>query len=259
MAVLVILATCIAASANFPVLALSLFWRRFNSGGVIRGMALGLVSSVGLALIGPAYLGASAIWPLVNPTVVALPLGILGAVFGRLLEFALRSVGVEPSVSIVKPLFDKYLDLDPYPEAKDALGKFKSGGAYKLAILSNGSNAMLSALVRNSGLDPYLDATISVDGARKYKPHPHCYALVEKVLGFKNDEVMFVSSNSFDVAGAKHFGFKVAWIQRGGGVSVPKDPVLPAQMYRLLRGNAETLGYVQDFTVSALTDLIGLL
>jgi 2-haloacid dehalogenase len=175
------------------------------------------------------------------------------------LEFALRSVGIEPSESIVKPLFDKYLDLDPYPEAKDALGKLKSGGSYKLAILSNGSNAMLSALVRNSGLDPYLDATISVDGARKYKPHPHCYALVEKVLGFKNDEVMFVSSNGFDVAGAKHFGFRVAWIQRGGGVSVPKDPVLPAQMYRLLRGNAEALGYIQDFTVSALTDLIGLL
>ena len=175
------------------------------------------------------------------------------------LEFALRAVGIEPSESIVKALFDKYLDLDPYPEAKDALGKLKSLGGYKLAILSNGSNAMLSALVRNSGLDAYLDATISVDGARKFKPHPHCYALVEKVLGFKNDEVMFVSSNSFDVAGAKHFGFKVAWIQRGGGVDVPKDPVLPAQMYRLLRGNAETLGFANDFTVPALTDLIGLL
>jgi len=84
-AVLVILAICIAASANFPVLVLSLFWRRFNTGGVIGGMALGLISSVGLALIGPAYLGANAIWPLVNPTVVALPLGILGAVFGSLL------------------------------------------------------------------------------------------------------------------------------------------------------------------------------
>jgi cation/acetate symporter len=84
-AVLVILAICIAASANFPVLVLSLFWRRFNTGGVIGGMALGLLSSVGLALIGPAYLGANAVWPLVNPTVVALPLGILGAVLGSLL------------------------------------------------------------------------------------------------------------------------------------------------------------------------------
>ena len=52
-AVLVILAICIAASANFTVLALSLFWRRFNTGGVIGGMGLGLISSVGLALIGP--------------------------------------------------------------------------------------------------------------------------------------------------------------------------------------------------------------
>ena len=83
-AVLVILAICIAASTNFPVLALSLFWRRFNTGGVIGGMGLGLISSVGLALIGPAFLGKDALWPLVNPTVVALPLGILGAVLGTL-------------------------------------------------------------------------------------------------------------------------------------------------------------------------------
>ena len=175
------------------------------------------------------------------------------------LSFALRTVGIEPSESITKPLFDKYLDLNPYPEAKHALGKLKSLGGYKLAILSNGSSAMLSALIKNSGLDAFLDATISVDGARKFKPHPECYALVEKVLGLKNDEVLFVSSNSFDVTGAKHFGFKVAWIRRGGGAGVPVDPVLPAQMYRLLRTNAETLGYVQDYTVSALTELPNLL
>jgi cation/acetate symporter len=84
-AVLVILAICIAASTNFPMLVLSLFWRRFNTGGVIGGMTLGLVSSVGLALIGPAYLGVNSLWPLVNPTVIALPLGVLGAVVGSLL------------------------------------------------------------------------------------------------------------------------------------------------------------------------------
>jgi cation/acetate symporter len=83
-AVLVILAICIAASANFPVLVLSMFWRHFNTGGVVGGIGLGLLSSVGLALMGPAYLGADAIWPLVNPTVVASPLGILGAVLGSL-------------------------------------------------------------------------------------------------------------------------------------------------------------------------------
>ncbi len=81
-AVLVILAICIAASANFPVLVLSLFWRRFNTGGVIGGMTLGLVSAVALALLGPAVRGADAIWPLVNPTIASLPLGFLGAVIG---------------------------------------------------------------------------------------------------------------------------------------------------------------------------------
>jgi 2-haloacid dehalogenase len=175
------------------------------------------------------------------------------------LEFALRAAGIEPSERITKPLFDKYLDLDPYPEAKDAVGKLKSLGSYKLAILSNGSTAMLSALVKNSGLDVYLDAVISVDEAKKFKPHPDCYALVEKILGPKNDEVIFVSSNGFDVAGAKKFGFKVAWIRRGGRAGVVKDPVLPAQMYRLLRANAETLGYVQDYTVSTLTEVPNLL
>jgi cation/acetate symporter len=84
-AVLVILAICIAASANFPVLVLSLFWRRFNTGGVMGGMLAGLVSSVVLAMIGPAWRGGEALWPLVNPTVVSLPLGFLGAYVGTLL------------------------------------------------------------------------------------------------------------------------------------------------------------------------------
>jgi cation/acetate symporter len=84
-AVLVILAICIAASANFPVLVLSLFWRRFNTGGVIGGMLVGLVSSVVLAMLGPAVRGPGAIWPLVNPTVVSLPLGFIGAYLGTLL------------------------------------------------------------------------------------------------------------------------------------------------------------------------------
>jgi len=174
------------------------------------------------------------------------------------LIFALRAAEIEPNETIIKPLLDKYLDLDPFPEAKEALGGLKRRGDRQLAILSNGSTAMLSALVKNSGLDAFLDATISVDGARKYKPHPECYALIEERLGLKTDEVLFVSSNGFDVAGAKHFGFKVAWIKRGGGAA-PAGPIGPAQMYRLLRGNAETLGYVQDYTVGALTDLITLL
>ncbi len=81
-AVLVILAISIAASANFPVIVLALFWRRFNTTGVVCGMAAGLVSSVVFALIGPAFLGAGALFPIVNPGILSMPIGFLGAVLG---------------------------------------------------------------------------------------------------------------------------------------------------------------------------------
>jgi len=76
------------------------------------------------------------------------------------LSFALRAAGVEPSESVTKPLFEKYLDLDPFPEAEEALGKLKSRGGCKLAILSNGSMAMLTTLAKNSG-NPSRDATVA--------------------------------------------------------------------------------------------------
>jgi len=111
---------------------------------------------------------------------------------------------------------------------------------------------MLQELVRNSGLDRWIEAAISVDSVRKYKPHQSCYALVEPALGVPKEEVLFVSSNSFDAVGAKAFGFAVAWIRRGGGG-------VPATMFGMLRGRAEELGHAPDHTVSALTDLPSLL
>jgi cation/acetate symporter len=84
-AVLVILGFSIAASANFPVVALSLFWRRFNTGGIVGAVTVGLISSITLALLGPAFLGPNAWSPLVVPTIITMPLGFLGAIVGSLL------------------------------------------------------------------------------------------------------------------------------------------------------------------------------
>jgi 2-haloacid dehalogenase len=170
-------------------------------------------------------------------------------VTGAALDFAFRAAGVEPNDAIHGPLMENYLHLDPYPEAEDALAAL---AGHKLAILSNGSPKMLEDLVRNSGLDQWIEAAISVDSARAYKPHPSCYALVEPALGVPKEEVLFLSSNSFDVAGAKAFGFEVAWIRRSSGDA-------PATMFGMLRGRAEELGHTPDHTVSALTDLPELL
>jgi 2-haloacid dehalogenase len=165
------------------------------------------------------------------------------------LDFALRAAGVEPNEDVRGPLMDNYLHLDPNPEARDALAALDRR---QLAILSNGSQRMLQKLVRNSGLDRWIEAAISIDSVRIYKPHRSCYALVEPVLGVPKEEVLFVSSNSFDVVGAKAFGFNVGRIRRGGS----KDP---ATMFDMLCGRAEELGHAPDYVVSALTDLSTLL
>jgi 2-haloacid dehalogenase len=163
------------------------------------------------------------------------------------LDFALRAAGVEPNEDVSGPLMENYLRLDPYPS--DALAALEGR---KLAILSNGSPKMLRKLVRNSGLDRWIEAAISIDSVRTYKPHRSCYALVEPVLGVPKEDVLFVSSNSFDVVGAKAFGFNVAWIRRSGSKH-------PATMFGMLRGRTEELGYAPDHIVSALTDLPKLL
>ncbi len=169
------------------------------------------------------------------------------------LEFALESAGVAPTSSLCDRLMSRYLSLDLYPEAQDALAALKG---YRLAILSNGSPKMLDALVKASGIAPLLADVISVDRAKTYKPDPACYALVAPALGVQKHEVLFVSSNSFDVVGAKEFGFKVAWIERGGGPAIPKSSeVAPPEFYKLLRGRAEKLGQAADFRIRALTDL----
>jgi 2-haloacid dehalogenase len=82
---------------------------------------------------------------------------------------------------------------------------------------------MLLALIKASGISHVLADVISVDLAKTYKPNAAAYALVVPSLGIAKRDTLFVSSNSFDVIGAKHFGFNVAWIERGGGPAVPAN------------------------------------
>lgn len=84
-AFLVGLAFAVAASANVPVILLALSWRRFSRGGAIAGMLSGLISSLALIAISPVFLGSRAIFPLENPGIVSIPIGLVGAVLGTLL------------------------------------------------------------------------------------------------------------------------------------------------------------------------------
>jgi len=112
-------------------------------------------------------------------------------------------------------LLDAYMRLDAFPDARDTLRALKAKGI-KTAILSNGSPHMLSPAVEAAGLTAELDAVLSVDTVHMYKPRPEVYRLVTDHFSVAPADVVFVSSNRWDVMGAAQFGFRTAWINRAG-------------------------------------------
>jgi 2-haloacid dehalogenase len=152
------------------------------------------------------------------------------------LRTALAQLRMEASESQVRQLLDGYLAPAVFPDARAALDAL---GAFPRAILSNGSPAMLEAAVRNSGLESYFSSVISVDQVKTYKPSPRVYQLGPQTLGFQASEILFVSSNAWDAAGAKAFGYRVCWCNRSGR---PMDH----------------LGFAPDFVVTSLDQIPGL-
>ena len=109
-------------------------------------------------------------------------------------------------------LMKAWLDVSPFPDTA-ALPRLS---ARKRAILSNGTPAMLDAMVGAAHLRDQFDAVLSVEAVQQYKPYPAVYALVEQTLNVAPHETAFVSSNAWDVAGAASFGLRVVWINRIG-------------------------------------------
>jgi 2-haloacid dehalogenase len=173
------------------------------------------------------------------------------------LAYTLRVLGLKYERAGFERIMEKYLHLDLYPDAGTALAALQGR---KLAILSNGSTAMLDALVANSGLDRVLDATISIDSKRVFKPSPEAYSLIESVLGVAPAEVLFVSSNPWDACGAKAFGLNVAWIERMTPEAmalacVRSDLVAPLTMFKAIRTQMDELGLAPDYRIHALSEL----
>lgn len=145
-------------------------------------------------------------------------LSLMGAYsdFWKLTEEALdfafaRYPSVSPSLR--PDLLDAYWKLDCYPEVPAALKSLKDRGA-RLAILSNGSPAMLEAAVRSAALDTLLDDVFSVDAIRQYKTAPAVYEMVTMQWRVYPSAISFQSSNRWDIAGAAHFGMRAVWINR---------------------------------------------
>jgi 2-haloacid dehalogenase len=177
------------------------------------------------------------------------------------LNYTLRILGLSFDAKVFERVMDKYVHLDLYPDARQALAALKGR---KLAILSNGSSGMLNALVKNTGLDAVLDATISIDSKRIFKPSPQAYTLIEERLGLKPADVLFVSSNPWDAIGAKAFGLNVAWIERVTPEAMAllcqkSDVIAPLTMFKAIRMQMDEMGLQPDHRIGTLTDLPKLL
>jgi 2-haloacid dehalogenase len=177
------------------------------------------------------------------------------------LAYTLRCLGLKHDADTFERIMEKYLHLDLYPDAIATLAALKGK---KLAILSNGSPAMLDALVQNSGLDRMLDATISVDAKKIFKPSPDAYTLIESTLGIPPADVLFISSNPWDACGAKAFGLNVAWIERVTPEAMAQacansDLVAPLTMFKAIRTQMDELGLAPDHRIHALSELPALI
>src|SRR5271163_2070724 len=145
-------------------------------------------------------------------------------VTGDALDFALSSMQLQNS-SLRERLMNLYLSLSAYPEVPDTLKRLKVVGM-KLAILSNGTPAMLASAAANAGIADLLDRVLSVEEVKVYKPHPSVYGLVCEQFNLTADRVCFVSSNGWDAYSAKAFGFRVLWCNRFGQTPerIPETP-----------------------------------
>lgn len=182
------------------------------------------------------------------------------AVTEQSLVYSLACIGVTPERAQIDALMQSYLRLALYPDARATLDALSG---CRRAIFSNGSPDMLGALVRNSGIEAMLDAVISVDRDKTYKPARRIYDLVRTQLAIAPAEVLFVSSNSWDACGAKSAGLRVAWIERvtaaalAAELNASAEPG-PAAMFRALRMRPEELGVTPDYQVHGLSELIGI-
>ena len=131
--------------------------------------------------------------------------------------------------SMKNELLNLYKVLSPYPEVKEVLKKLKEKN-YKLAILSNGTPALLNELVKSNNLDNLFDNIFSIEEVGIYKPDSKVYDMPIKKYQIKTNEVVFLSSNTWDLSGGGNYGYNAIWVNRNNNIFdnldyEPKDEI----------------------------------
>ena len=119
--------------------------------------------------------------------------------------------------SMKSELLSLYKVLSPYPEVKEVLKKLKEK-EYKLAVLSNGTPALLNELVKSNNLENIFDDLFSIEKVGIYKPDSKVYDMPLKKYQIKADKVVFISANTWDVSGGGNYGYNAIWVNRNNNI-----------------------------------------
>lgn len=135
----------------------------------------------------------------------------LSSITHQALKYALKENELKSNEQNEQHLLEAYLHLPLYAEVENVLTELKD---QKLVVFSNGSHDMLDPLIENAGLENLFSEVLSIDEIQQFKPAPASYQYAVEKLDLENHEVLFMSSNGWDISGAKNFGFQTAWINR---------------------------------------------
>ncbi|HWJ96066.1 MAG TPA: haloacid dehalogenase type II [Telluria sp.] len=131
------------------------------------------------------------------------------------LVFSCKKLGLDLTLDAQQALMSEYAKLPPFPESVVVLEQLRERGL-RLAVLSNGNSQMLEAVVKAAGMQALFSHVLSVDSVQKYKTAPEAYQIGTDMLGTGAKNILFVSSNGWDVCGATWFGYKTFWVNRAG-------------------------------------------
>ena len=157
---------------------------------------------------------------------------------GDALDYSLETLGITVDEPTRAGLLSAWLSVRTYPEVPDALAAL---APKRLAVLSNGNPEMLESALAAGGIRDRFEHVLSVDEVGVYKPHPSVYELAVKAFRLPPEQILFVSSNPWDAAGAKTFGFPVAWVNRKG-TTFERLGVTPDHVVSDLAAVAEAVG-----------------
>ncbi|HEV2124601.1 MAG TPA: haloacid dehalogenase type II, partial [Chloroflexota bacterium] len=148
----------------------------------------------------------------------------------KALAYALAVNGHTLDAEQVSAVLARYDALPAYPDVLSGLTRLQRAGV-PMVVCSNGTPAMLSALLQHTRLGDFFQAVISVDTVGTYKPSPRVYRHIAERMGRALTEIRLVSANPFDVIGAREAGLQAAWINRSGAVfdplGAPPDLIAP--------------------------------